>query len=133
MTNSPSARGLTRLAAMLAAALAAALMVAAALAGGAHAARACAAPAYPHHDGYFTNLNVTNTSCATGRKVVLAWYDCRLQHGKSGHCTERVLGFSCTEKRITARVDGVPTQIDARVTCHSGKATVVHYYQQDLP
>ncbi len=92
----------------------------------ARSTRSCSPPKYPGL-GYFTAVRVSGTSCATGKKVALAYYRCRVKHGRAGHCTSRVLHFRCTEKR-----NRIPTQIDARVTCKYGSRTVVHYYQQDL-
>lgn len=112
---------------VLCGALVAAVIAAAALgAAAAHAAgRSCSPPAYPG-SGYFTSLKVSHTTCATGRRVALAWYHCRTQHGRAGKCDKPVLGFTCTEKRVS-----IPTEFDARVTCHKGRATVVHTYQQN--
>lgn len=88
-------------------------------------ARTCSVPKYPGL-GYFTTLSVSGTSCSTGDKVAFAYYRCRLQHGKAGTCHGGVLGFSCREQR-----NSIPTEIEARVTCRKGSATVVHTYQQD--
>jgi hypothetical protein len=85
----------------------------------------CAPPHYPGI-GYFTSLTVTATTCATGSKVAIAYYNCRLKHGVKGRCAGGVLGFRCTEKRVS-----IPTEIDARVTCTKRDETVVHTYQQD--
>jgi hypothetical protein len=88
-------------------------------------ARSCTPPKYPGV-GYFTTLTVKGTSCATGKKLVLAYYRCRIRNGKAGRCHSTVLGYTCHEKRNT-----IPTEIDARVTCRRHTATVVHTYQQD--
>jgi hypothetical protein len=91
----------------------------------AHAAT-CHKPKYPGL-GYFTSLSVKHTSCATGRKVALAYYHCRLRHGGiKGRCPGGVLGYSCKERRRS-----IPTEIDARVTCTRGSRKVVHTYQQN--
>ena|ERR1700754_360533 len=95
-----------------------------ALPGAAHAAT-CPNPKYPG-SGYFTSLQVTKVSCATGKKLALAYYKCRLKHGVSGRCTSKVMGYSCTEKRVS-----IDTEIDARVTCKDGSKKVVHAYQQN--
>jgi hypothetical protein len=92
----------------------------------AHSARSCSPPKYPG-SGYFTRLSVTGTSCSTGRRVAIAYYHCRLRHGKAGRCTSRVLGYSCRERR-----QSIPTEIDATVTCRRGSRKVVHSYQQNL-
>lgn len=89
-------------------------------------ARTCSTPKYPGV-GYFTSLRVTAVGCATGRKLVVAYYRCRLQHGgKAGRCPGGVMHYRCTEKRNT-----IPTEIDARVTCRRGARRIVHTYQQD--
>lgn len=89
-------------------------------------ARTCSAPKYPG-SGYFTSLMVQRTSCATGKKVALAYYRCRIRRGKAGRCTARVLGYRCSEKRIA-----IPTEIDARVTCRRDRVTITHTYQQNI-
>jgi hypothetical protein len=91
----------------------------------ARSARNCSVPKYPG-SGYFTSLNVTNTDCTTGRKLAVAYYHCRTRSGRAGHCHQTVMGFHCYEKR-----NSIPTEIDGRVTCKRGKATVVHTYQQN--
>ncbi len=88
-------------------------------------ARTCTAPKYPGL-GYFTSLTVSGTSCATGSKVAIAYYHCRTRSGLAGTCHSPVLGFTCHEQR-----NSIPTEIEARVTCRKGSATVVHTYQQD--
>ncbi len=88
-------------------------------------ARSCSAPEYPG-SGYFTSLKVTGTGCATGRKVTLAHYRCRVRSGVKGRCSRSVLRYRCTEKRTS-----IPTQINARVTCRRGRASVVYTYQQN--
>jgi hypothetical protein len=100
-----------------------------AAAAGAHpaasAARSCSYPRYPG-SGYFTSLRVTHVSCRTGRKVLLAHYNCRIKHGRLGYCRKRVMGYSCTEKR-----NSIPTETDARVRCKRGHRRVVYTYQQN--
>lgn len=105
-------------------------LVLAVLAGGpgalASTARTCSTPKYPGV-GYFTSLRVTGVGCATGRKLVVAYYHCRLRHGGTdGRCPGGVMHYRCTEKRNT-----IPTEIDARVTCRRGSRRIVHTYQQD--
>ena len=85
----------------------------------------CPPPHYPGV-GYFTSLTVSSTTCATGNKVAIAYYRCRLRTGVKGRCEGGVLGFRCTEKRVS-----IPTEIDARVTCVKGSERVIHTYQQD--
>jgi hypothetical protein len=92
----------------------------------ASAAAVCKPPKYPGV-GYFTSVSATGTGCASANRLVLAYYRCRIKHGKAGRCTSTVLGYRCTEKR-----NSIPTEIDARVTCRRGGAKVIHTYQQDL-
>jgi len=76
---------------------------------------------------YVTSLKVTNTTCGAGEALVKAYYKCRKAHGGvKGHCTGRVLGYSCTEKRQTS-----PVQFYATVTCKSGARRVIHSYTQN--
>jgi hypothetical protein len=91
----------------------------------ARAARNCSLPRYPGL-GYFTSLSVSGTSCATGAKVAVAYYHCRTRSGVAGRCHGGVLGYKCSEHR-----NSIPTEIDARVTCTRGHATVIHTYQQN--
>ena len=70
---------------------------------------------------------MSGTSCSTGAKVAIAFYHCRLKHGKAGRCSGGVLGFTCSEQR-----NSIPTEIDARVTCKHSSEKVVHTYQQDI-
>jgi hypothetical protein len=113
---------LTRLSSLLLVVVAVALLTSAS-----SNAASCSAPKYPGL-GYFTSLTVTHTSCATGKKVTLAYYKCRVKHGgKKGHCPGGVLSFKCKEGSRHA----IPTEYNARVTCTKGKQKVVHTYQQD--
>jgi hypothetical protein len=79
---------------------------------------------------YTTKLTVTKTSCASGEKLVRAYYKCRVAAGgKKGTCRRRVSGFTCSEKRTNA----IATQFNALVTCRkSGGVRVVHKYTQFL-
>lgn len=90
-------------------------------------ARSCPLPRYPGV-GYFTSLSVSGTTCATGKRVAVAYYHCRTKHGAAGRCPIGVLGFRCSEHRVS-----IPTEIDARVTCVMGHERVIHTYQQDVP
>lgn len=75
---------------------------------------------------YVTKLSVARVSCATGKRVVRAYYKCRVANGgKDGSC-RRVRGYSCTERRR-----GIKTQFDATATCKSGSRRVVHTYTQN--
>lgn len=79
---------------------------------------------------YTRSLKVSGgATCATGRKMISAYYRCRVaapSPGKKGRCTTKVLGYSCTEKRSNV----IPTQFDARVTCKKGRARIVTDYTQ---
>jgi hypothetical protein len=75
---------------------------------------------------YVTALSVSGTSCATGERVVRAYYRCRVRNGgRRGRCSSRVLGYRCTETR-----ESISTQFDARVRCRNGSARVNHSYTQ---
>jgi hypothetical protein len=89
-------------------------------------ARTCTPPHYPSV-GYFDSIVVTGTTCATGRRFVLAFYRCRTTSGLAGRCRKAVVGFKCTETRRS-----IPTEIDARDTCTKGSARIVSVWQQDI-
>jgi hypothetical protein len=91
-------------------------------------AKTCSDGRLPNGNGYFTSLTVTKVSCATGRRVVLAYYKCRIKKGRKARCTDKVLGYSCREVKRTQ----IPTEINARVSCRLGARRVVHTYQQNL-
>jgi hypothetical protein len=91
----------------------------------AQAARSCKAPSYPGQ-GYFTSLQVFHVSCATGKRVTLAHYHCRVKHGRKGRCGS-VLHYRCSESRRT-----IPTEYTSRVTCKRGSRKVVYTYEQFL-
>ena len=112
----------------LAAAFAALLAIGATGAGAspaAHAAGSCSPPDYPG-SGYFTSLRVAHVSCATGKRVALAHYRCRIKHGRRGHCGS-VLRYRCTEVRR-----GIATEYNSRTTCKRGTRRVIFTYQQNL-
>lgn len=113
------------LAALACVAAVTAVALSGATAAPAAASKSCSVPKYPG-SGYFTSLRVSGTACATGRKLVVSYYRCRLKHGRKGRCTSRVLGYSCAERRTS-----IPTEINARVTCRRGSRSVVHTYQQN--
>jgi hypothetical protein len=62
---------------------------------------------------YLTSLNVSRTSCKTGRRVAK-------HHG-------HVRGWRCHTKRL----DASPVQYDSRVTCKSGRRQVKWTFTQD--
>lgn len=95
----------------------------------ASAAKACGIRGVQRSLGpsYVTSLSVRGTSCATGKRVVRAYYRCRVRSGGvRGRCHRRVLGFRCSERRA-----GIPIQFDATVTCRRGRARVYHAYTQN--
>ena len=87
--------------------------------------RVCRPPTFPG-EGYFTSLTVRETTCATGKRLVLAYYRCRIENGPKGRCRRSVLGYRCSERR-----NSIPTQISARVTCTAGRRTIKHSYEQN--
>jgi hypothetical protein len=88
-------------------------------------AATCSPPAYPG-SGYFTTLKTKNVGCKTGKKVTLAHYRCRIEHGKKGRCKRKVLGYRCSEKRTA-----IPTEFNSKVTCKRGTKRVIYTYQQN--
>jgi hypothetical protein len=121
---------ISRISATRAALVALPAALAIALFAGAPPARAasCSDGRLPNGNGYFTSLTVTKVSCKTGKRVVLAYYKCRIKKGKKARCTDKVLGYSCKELKRTQ----IPTEINARVSCKRGARRVVHTYQQNL-
>ena len=76
---------------------------------------------------YVTSLTVNGTTCRSGKRLVRAYYRCRVAHGGlDGRCRSIVRGYRCTEKRT-----GIAIQFDAKVTCRKGAARVVHTYTQN--
>jgi hypothetical protein len=104
-----------------------ALLALAVLVPGASAAKSksCPAPAYPTPNGSFSSLKVTKVSCATGKKVVLAYHACRTKNGPAGRCVKKVRGYACQEQRTT-----VGTQIEAKARCAKGKKKKVSFSWQ---
>lgn len=103
-----------------------ALLAVQATATAASPTRVCDEPKYPG-EGYFTSLTVKGVRCATGSKLALSYYRCRVRAGgRKGRCTHKLLGFGCKEKRYS-----IPTEINARVTCTRGRQTITHTYQQN--
>lgn len=90
---------------------------------------------YPNSNpgGYFTSLKVTNTTCSSGAKLMVAYYKCRRANGQGiqGKCkASKVNGLKCTEKRPSS--GRTPSEFNASVTCTSGSKKIVHTYQQNL-
>lgn len=76
---------------------------------------------------YVTQIKVTNTTCAKGKRVVRAFHRCRKANGGiKGRCTSRVLGYRCTESRTTG-----PAQFSSEVVCRDGTRRVRHFYTQN--
>ena len=76
---------------------------------------------------YVTSLTVRGTTCLSGKRLVRAYYRCRVaQGGLDGRCRSTVRGYRCTEKRA-----GISIQFDGRVTCRKGEARVFHSYTQN--
>ena len=102
------------------------------------AAKTCnvkTSPKYPNTNpgGYFTSLKVTGVSCTSGKKLMVAYYNCRRKGGQGvqGRCKQsKVNGMRCTESRPASGNNGV--EYNAKVTCKSGTKRVVHTYEQRL-
>ena len=79
---------------------------------------------------YVLKLNVFNTTCRNGKKVVKGYYRCRKANGgRRGKCRRRVFGYRCRERRFNQ----IPrTQFDARVTCRKTGRKITHTYTQFL-
>lgn len=97
------------------------------------ATKSCASPARKSglKGGYFSKLRVTNVNCAEGKRVVYAYYSCRMKKGgKKASCHGRTIrNLRCTEYRDPDL--SIPTEFNARVTCKRGSKKVVHVYQQN--
>ncbi len=90
---------------------------------------------YPNANpgGYFTSLKVTRATCASGAKLMKAYYNCRRKGGQGvqGKCkASKVNGLRCTEKRPASGNNG--SEFNATVTCRRGSKRIVHTYQQNL-
>jgi hypothetical protein len=72
---------------------------------------------------YVLKINVSGTSCRSGKSLIRAYHDCR--PGKSGRCS-KVRRYNCSESRF----DKISTQYSSRVTCRRGDRVVKHTYQQ---
>lgn len=87
---------------------------------------------YPEkkNGGYITNIRVTGVSCASAKKLAIAYTKCRLKNGIKGKCkTSKVNGFKCTERRPSSGDNG--TEFNASVTCKTGAKKVTFAYQQN--
>ena len=89
----------------------------------AHASKSCdPGDTRSYGTTYVITINVSNTSCRNGKRLIRAYHACR--PGKSGKCPS-VKGYSCSEKR-----DKGVTSYDSRVTCRKGSRAVKHSYTQ---
>jgi hypothetical protein len=93
----------------------------------ARAARACHVSKSPRAYGptYVTSLRVSGTSCRNGRRLVRAYYNCRIHNGgKKGHCSG-VYGYRCSETR-----QSIKTEFDALAKCRKSGRSIAHRYTQ---
>ena len=90
----------------------------------AHASKSCdPGDTRSYGTTYVISINVSNTSCRNGKRLIRAYHACR--PGKSGKCPS-VKGYSCSEKRFNKS----RTSYDSNVTCRKGGKTVKHTYTQ---
>lgn len=77
---------------------------------------------------YVLNVKKKRVSCAKAKKVVKAYHKCRHRSGGAdGRCHRKVArGWKCSETRLNQ----IPTQYDARMTCKKGRARVWSTYTQ---
>lgn len=79
---------------------------------------------------YTRKLTATGgATCGAAHKFIKAYYKCRVaapSPGKTGRCTSKVQGYSCTEKRSNV----IKTQFDASVSCKKGRARITTQYTQ---
>jgi hypothetical protein len=113
------------------------LAVSAATAGAhpvAHASKSCSLSAAQKGGGkpstlgatYVTTLSASGTSCGKAKGVVKAFNSCRHKHGAAGHCTSKVKGYSCSEKRFSS-----PVQYSSSASCKNGSKSVKFKYSQN--
>ena len=70
-------------------------------------------------------LSVRHTGCATGKRLVRAYHECRVGQGDGdGSCVRRVDGYRCSERRSN-EASGA---FKARVSCRDGARRVKHRY-----
>ena len=75
-----------------------------------------------------TSVNVKNTGCGKGKKVVKAFNKCRHHNGgANGKCKSKVKGFKCDEGK---RSGSPGVQYSAKVKCKNGGKKVVFGYTQ---
>jgi len=74
---------------------------------------------------YLLALTTTKAGCGQGKAVVKAWHACATKRRADGRCATKVLGYRCSEKRVTG-----PTEFDAKATCVKGAARVRFTYTQ---
>ncbi len=79
---------------------------------------------------YTRKLSVSGgATCSQAHKFIRAYYKCRVAKpsgGKKGKCTEKVSGYSCTEKRFNE----ISAEYDANVACKNGKRRINTQYTQ---
>ena len=88
-------------------------------------AATCTPPKYPG-SGYFTSLSVTKVTCATGKKVALAFHKCRTKNGRQGPLRGEGRGLRLhREAHDDLDRDQRPRH------CKRGTRKVLHTYQQN--
>lgn len=85
-------------------------------------------PAYVVDGKGNPGYSVRVTSCSNGMRIIRAFHGCRFKRGKTGRCTSKVLGYSCSERRPADLKS--PLSFDGDVTCKRGTARVTHHYTQ---
>ena len=92
--------------------------------------RSCPVPAYPGGDGngYFTGrIKATNVTCSSARKLVLAYYKCRVRAGGKQGQLQRPHGERpAAAPRAAPRSGRSTSQFNAKVTCSKGGKKVIH-------
>lgn len=117
---------------LLVAALVVLAALALALSGGRTPVASAASCSYSAKEGralgpsYVTSIQVTRTSCSTGKKIVKAFHSCR--RTATGRCSRKVSRYTCSEKRGKT----FQGQFSSKVTCKRGSARVVHTYSEFL-
>jgi hypothetical protein len=77
---------------------------------------------------YVESLSVRGTNCGVGERTIKAYNHCRLSHGGvKGYCHERVIGFSCRERRYS----GSSIQFIAKVSCTKPRQLVAFTYSEN--
>lgn len=91
--------------------------------------RQCTPPRYPGKSGRSRYLVTFHLGCATGRKLALAQYRCRVK-AKNRRCSEskykRILGYRCHETRL-----GNHGYYEGRVDCTRRNHVMIYIYRQN--